>query len=256
MNSDFSLVVHDHITLLVFTPWWEQGLIHGMTTRELQCRGTAFDESVKRLCAALPATDLALAQQCHGTGVLDLRSADTRTAIKSQFGDMLRRSEADAVVAPRHNERPNSMVAYGVMSADCVPIVVRGDDGYALIHAGWRGLANGIIGNALAAVRTPKEAVVFACAGGDSYEVGSEVLSAIGDSAVYRQAPGDTSRYLLDTAATAIAQLRRGCAGIEAHAAGVCTISDQRFHSFRRDGEGAGRCITFVLPPRSGPLAS
>lgn len=249
MNPDFSFVVHNQMTLLVFTPWWEQGLVHGMTTRELECKGSTFEGSVKRLCVAIPATELALAQQCHGAEVLDLRRADSRIAMKAQYGDMLRRSSADVVVAPTTHELSEPMVAYGVMSADCVPIVIRGDDGFVLIHAGWRGLANGVIRNALASLRAPKEAVVFASAGGERYEVGPEVLAAIGDSAVYRQVKGGTPRYFLDTSATATAQLRSSSGKIKAYTAGVCTISDQRFHSFRRDGEGAGRCITFVLPP-------
>jgi len=260
MNSDFSFVTVDEVNLLVFTPWWQRGVIHGMTTREFDFRGDALEQSVQKLCGAIGASDLALARQCHGADLLDLRNAHSRVAMKSQYGDLIRRSEADAIAAPinqRHlsEKDAQTVTAYGVMSADCVPIIVRSADAYLLIHAGWRGLANGVISAALNHTTVALEAIVFACAGGTRYEVGAEVIEAIGDSAVYQELAGGGGRYLLDTSATAIRQLRRSCPSIQAHSAQVCTISDHRFHSFRRDGEAAGRCVTFVLPQAEGSAA-
>jgi copper oxidase (laccase) domain-containing protein len=249
MNPDFSFVNCNEITLLVFTPWWQRGLIHGMTTSEFEFKGAELDHSVQKLCRAIGATDLALAHQSHGADLLDLRSIHSRVAMKAQYGDLVRRSEADALVAPASEDYSTTPTAYGVMSADCVPIIVRSTDSYLLIHAGWRGLANGVIGAALNHAPGGLEAVVFACAGATRYEVGPEVIEAIGDSAVYHELASGGSRYLLDTSATAIKQLRRSCPTIQAHSAQVCTISDHRFHSFRRAGEAAGRCVTFVLPP-------
>jgi copper oxidase (laccase) domain-containing protein len=91
---------------------------------------------------------------------------------------------------------------------------------------------------------------VFACAGGQRYEVGVEVLSAIGAQSVFVPATHRADCFLLDTAATAVRQLRDECPDLQVFAADICTISDTRFHSFRRDGEAAGRAITFVVPAR------
>jgi copper oxidase (laccase) domain-containing protein len=124
--------------------------------------------------------------------------------------------------------------------------VVRAKSCWATIHAGWRGLACGIISAALAHVEDPLEAAIFASAGGEAYEVGREVIDAIGSSAVYRETPD--GRYLLDTAATAANQVQAGVPHLPVEISGVCTISDSRFHSFRRQAESCGRSVTFVVP--------
>ena len=78
------------------------------------------------------------------------------------------------------------------------------------------------------------------------YEVGPEVVEAIGRSASSRATTN--GKFLLDTAETAAAQIRPFVSTEAIEQAGVCTIGDSRFHSHRRDGERAGRSITFVAP--------
>jgi copper oxidase (laccase) domain-containing protein len=165
----------------------------------------------------------------------------------SAQSSLLRFGEYDAVIAPLVQNVPGERVAYAIATADCVPVVLRGSRGWALVHAGWRGLANGIITKVADALDEVVEAVIFACAGGDVYEVGPEVTQAIGGTASYR--PGRNGKALLDTAATAEAQLRAGRCLEGVEKSGICTITDARFHSHRRDGERAGRSITFVAPP-------
>jgi copper oxidase (laccase) domain-containing protein len=248
MNQDFTFVVHNGIELLVYIPWWEQGLVHGMTTRDLAFRRTELRESAASLCEAVGVSELALAQQCHGAGVLDLRKATSVSSIKHQHEDLLCRTEADVVLAPQTAHAHQNSLAYGVMTADCVPIIVRGHDGYALIHAGWRGLACGVVAAGLNALGVPIEAIVLAAAGGDRYEVGLEVIEAIGETAVYTVSSNSGGKYLLDTAQTAVRQLTKLAPSLRCHSASICTIEDLRFHSFRRDKERAGRCITFIVP--------
>jgi copper oxidase (laccase) domain-containing protein len=226
-----------------------------MTTRALAFQRANLSESAATLCPAVGASELALAKQVHGAGVLDLREATFASLIRDEHGDLLCRREADAVLAPVTASAPyGSLLSYGVMTADCVPIILRGRDGYALIHAGWRGLACGVVAGAFKALGSVSEAVVFAAAGGERYEVGSEVIEAIGETAVYRGASNSGGKYLLDTAQTAARQLARLAPGLACHTASLCTIEDQRFHSFRRDGEGAGRCVTFVVPGAKLPI--
>ena len=168
--------------------------------------------------------------------------------ITERHGDLIKFHRGDAMLAPTRQGTLKRSLVFGVMSADCVPIIVRAEHGWGLIHAGWRGLANGIIESVVGALGEPLEAVIGPSAGPKAYEVGLEVVEAIGASAVFDKRPGHSHKALLDTAATAIRQLHNANSSISAHNASICTISDPRFHSFRRDGASAGRGITFVLP--------
>jgi len=95
----------------------------------------------------------------------------------------------------------------------------------------------------------PKEALVFACAGAHTYEVGDDVIESLkGRNAVYSEVAGSPGKYLLDTGATAARQLARAVPSLEISISEVCTIRDTTFHSYRRDGAKAGRNVTFIVP--------
>lgn len=151
-----------------------------------------------------------------------------------------------------------------VVTADCVPVLLGVPDGSAVaaIHAGWRGLAAGVIQagvEALArATGTPPEgqsAGIGPHAGACCYEVDEPVLKAFAErhSDTLRQA-AKTSRpghAMLDLATLADAALR--AAGLEADAIGraafACTCCDpRRFPSYRREGPDAGRLVHFAVP--------
>lgn len=128
-----------------------------------------------------------------------------------------------------------------VRVADCVPILVAGRREVAAIHAGWRGLAAGVIRAALARVDAPLVAAVGPRICVEHYEVGDEVVAGIAAEGVPPAVfvrPG--KRPHVDLGAAAAWQLR---------AAGVkrvdllphCTWEDPRFWSFRRQRGRAGR---------------
>jgi len=125
----------------------------------------------------------------------------------------------------------------------------------AMAHAGWRGLAAGVLEQALEALRElgatgPVEAVIGPCAGVCCYEVGEEVHAAFGvgspSANVGRLAVGarHTGDYRTGSNIDlrAIARDRLLAAGVArvAHA-DACTICDERFFSHRRQGKAAGR---------------
>lgn len=249
MSSDFVFVVHNDLELLVYLPWWNQGVLHGMTTRQIALSGETFNRDLAVLQEATGASYLALLKQCHGTDVVDLRSDEYRRELFLRDGDLIRRESGDAIVCPLEIGSDSDRGVFGVLTADCVPIIVRGDEGYVLIHAGWRGLARGVIGAALRYVGTPQEALIFAAAGKRCYEVGVDVIEALGSFGVYVQSQQNIGKYLLDTAATAARQLASHCPDMDVHSAGICTIEDYRFHSHRRDGERSGRCFSFIVVP-------
>ncbi len=140
--------------------------------------------------------------------------------------------EADALLCTEPD------AAVGVHVADCLPIVVAGPGALAMIHAGWRGLAGGVIEAAVARLREltdPTEAAIGPGAGVCCYEAGPEVHAAF---ARYKASRGP----LLDLRAVAAAKLT--AVGV-AHPANVdvCTICAPagELFSHRRDGSQAGR---------------
>ena len=125
-----------------------------------------------------------------------------------------------------------------VLSADCLPVALGAPSGVAMVHAGWRGLAAGVLEEGVRTLRElvgPQEvvAVIGPGAGVCCYEVGPEVHAALG-------ARTGGARRRIDL--RAIARERLLAAGVaEVRDAGPCTICDERFFSHRREGARAGR---------------
>jgi len=136
--------------------------------------------------------------------------------------------ESDGQVTARRD------VAVMVQVADCLPVAVAGEGAVAMLHAGWRGLAAGIVEAGVAALRAagadgPLAAAIGPGAHGCCYEVGDEVRDALGERT-----------RTIDLAT--VAARRLAAAGVERiEDAGVCTICDERYFSFRREGDAAGR---------------
>jgi polyphenol oxidase len=127
-----------------------------------------------------------------------------------------------------------------VLSADCLPIALASprQGRLALIHAGWRGLAAGIVAQAAATFEDPADvrAGIGPAVGGHHYEVGEEVAAAVaravGDG---RSVERRSGRVGVDLPGAATTALR--AAGVRRIAnAGLCTVCEEaRFFSHRRD---------------------
>lgn len=128
-------------------------------------------------------------------------------------------------------------VAAMVLVADCVPVVLAARGAVAALHAGWRGLAAGVLEEGVRALRDvggegPVVAVVGPCAGACCYEVGEEVHAAF--------ATGLSAGQHIDL--RSIARERLVAAGAaEVRDTGGCTICGERWFSYRREGPRAGR---------------
>lgn len=164
--------------------------------------------------------------------------------------------EADAAVT----STPGVVLA--ILTADCLPVVLAARDGseVAVAHAGWRGLAAGVLEATVAAMRTPARDTVAwlgPCAGPSAYEIGEEVFEAFvgrdprAASAFVATRPG---HWRIDL--PAIASLRLADAGVAAvHGGGWCTISAaDRFFSHRRD-QRSGRMATLAWIEAAAPRA-
>ncbi len=130
--------------------------------------------------------------------------------------------------------------------ADCAAVLMlRGGPRARLgvFHAGWRGLAAGVLREGVRRMRegaaeAPVLAAISPCARAPSYEVGAEVAALAPPAAVHR----DGARRSVDVGAWCVAELR--AAGLPAEAitdCGVDTLSDARCFSHRAHGAGAGR---------------
>jgi YfiH family protein len=124
-----------------------------------------------------------------------------------------------------------------VLTADCLPVALAGPGAVAMVHAGWRGLAEGVLESGVAALRELGSdgeivAVIGPGAGVCCYEVGPEVHAIFGGA--HRDGPRIDLR--------AIARQRLREAGVaEVRDVRACTLCDGRFFSHRREGERAGR---------------
>ena len=155
--------------------------------------------------------------------------------------------QADAAVS----HIPGTVLA--ILTADCLPVLFCAEDGSEIgaAHAGWRGLAAGVLEATLTQLETPAHrlfAWLGPCIGAGSYEVGEEVRDAfvasdIGTAACFAATrPG---HWLADLAA--LARRRLQAAGVQrVHGGGFDTLADARFYSYRRDGARSGRLASLI----------
>lgn len=177
--------------------------------------------------------------------------SDRAVAASSAFPGL--RGEGDGLFTSDPN------LALCIATADCVPVLLASDCGrLAAIHAGWRGLANGVILSTLAAMGGPREdpraeprgdfrAWIGPAIGPCCYEVDAEVAEAVvAASGPEVAAPGPAGKPHLDLRLAARLQLAR--AGIEeVETVGECTRCEtEKLHSYRREGKGGGRNLAFV----------
>lgn len=194
-------------------------------------RAVAHNRAV--LQRLLPAEPVWL-RQVHGARVVDA-APDSRG------------EQADGSIA-----RAQGQVC-AVLTADCLPVLLADVRGtvVGIAHAGWRGLAAGVIENTVNAMGIAPAGVVAylgPAIGPGAYEVREEVLQTFvtGDA---RAGQGFTpiggGKFLADLYLLAKQRLEKlGCASI--HGGGYCTFSDAgRFYSYRRDGP-TGRMASLV----------
>jgi len=203
----------------------------------------------ERLGALLPAEPFWL-KQVHGAVVVDADSG----------GDSLPAADASTAIG--------TDVVCAVLVADCLPVLLADAQGRAVAaaHAGWRGLAAGVLQETVARLRQRIEAhhgdtqpQILAWLGPgigpQRFEVGAEVLAAMQvrlplAAAAFQPAPG--AKYRADLYALATQALAQ-CGVSNVSGGGLCTASDpRRFFSYRRDGI-TGRHAALIWRSRHAP---
>ena len=174
--------------------------------------------------------------QVHGTTVAEL-------------GPLPSDDEPRADAAVSH--LPGSVLA--ILTADCLPVLLCSADGreIAAAHAGWRGLANGVLEETLTQLRAPREQLLAwlgPCIGAVSYEVGDEVPAA------FLARHGEASRHFEATRPghwqcdlVGLARMILSASGVQSiYGGGFDTFTDTRFYSYRRDGAASGRFASLI----------
>ncbi|HEV7914033.1 MAG TPA: peptidoglycan editing factor PgeF [Albitalea sp.] len=203
------------------------------------------DEAVRRnqalLARIIGATPVYL-NQLHGARVARLTAADTRS------GAVVHDADAAVTTEPR--------VACTAQVADCLPVLFAAPGGVAAAHAGWRGLAAGVLEATVGALcdaagcePNQVHAWLGACIGPRRFEVGPDVLQALGvapDSAdPQRFRPHAPGKWLANL--PQLARDRLHACGLRNVGGGEwCTVEDaSRFFSFRRE-RSTGRMVAAV----------
>jgi YfiH family protein len=193
----------------------------------------AVAENRRRLRLRLPAAPRWL-EQVHGKLAVDAAAAQPGC-------------RADASVAGARE------VVCAVLTADCLPVLLCDEAGSAVAaaHAGWRGLAGGVVESAVAAMRRPPESLLAwlgPAIGPQAFEVGDEVREAFlagAPAAAAAFAPRAGGKWLADL--YRLATLRLNALGVSrVFGGGFCTYREaERFYSFRREGR-TGRMASLI----------
>lgn len=227
-----------------------------MTTRAGGCSGAPWysmnvGDAVGDAAAAVAHNRERLAQAIGATPVF-LRQRHGARVVRLGCGD--------AALTPPHEADASLSIECGiactVQVADCLPVLFAAPDGRAVAaaHAGWRGLAGGVVEATVAALCevarcVPRQLHVWLgpCIGPRRFEVGADVVAAFDGGArfVPAAAAAGVSKWHADLAGLARDRLSRR--GVERIAGGGwCTVEDgARFYSYRRDGV-TGRMVAAI----------
>jgi polyphenol oxidase len=196
-------------------------------------------ENRRRLAQFLPSPPVWLAQ-VHAAQVVHVDRDNVAELLASP-------PTADAAVTRAHG------IVLGVRTADCLPVLFadRGGTVIGAAHAGWRGLAGGVLETTLQAMHAPAREIVAwlgPAIGPRMFEVGADVFDAFcatDTGAASCFAPHRNGKWLADL--YGLARLRLSRAGVMAvTGGGHCTMTErERFFSWRRD-KGPGRMATLV----------
>ncbi|WLH00421.1 peptidoglycan editing factor PgeF [Pseudomonas beijingensis] len=191
---------------------------------------TAVAENRRRVTDPFAITPAWL-QQVHGIAVVEADPAQVATA------------DASWTATPG--------IACTAMTADCLPVLFcnRAGTRVAAAHAGWRGLANGVLEATLDSLAVPAEEILAwlgPAIGPQAFEVGPEVREAfiaqLPEAVKAFAASPNPGKFLADI--YQLARLRLAARGVTAvYGGGLCTVTDPRFFSYRRN-------------PRTGRFAS
>lgn len=202
---------------------------------DLQDSGPGFADALARAAGECGVVLVRL-HQVHGDEVLVV--ADDVPAPDQEA------PEGDGLVTTRPG------LGLMVRVADCVPVLLADADAgvVAAVHSGRPGMALDVAGRAVDRMRAHGASAITAWVGphvcGACYEVPEQMRAEVAAEVPESWSTTTWGTPALDIGAGVRAQLER--TGVEVHEVGGCTLEDERFHSFRRDGAAAGRMAGII----------
>ncbi|HEY2816930.1 MAG TPA: peptidoglycan editing factor PgeF [Casimicrobiaceae bacterium] len=201
----------------------------------------AVAENRRRVQSFLPSAPIWL-RQMHGDAVASIASSTLDAA-------RMHPPVADAAVTRE------PCIVLGVMVADCLPVLLADGAGRVIgvAHAGWRGLAGGVVENVVTAMDVPPGEIIAwlgPAIGQRAFEVGEDVVAAFDDAGASPYfAAAKPGKWHADLYGIARAKLNR--AGVRnIHGGGFCTFHDAaRFFSYRRDRNTGRMAALLWLEP-------
>lgn len=200
---------------------------------------SAVAENRRRLMADTRCERIQWLNQVHGTACIQSTAENWQSV-----------PDADAAWTTERG------LGLAILTADCVPLVLwdRRGSVLAVAHGGWRGLVSGVIEQLLGQLPVAPEdllAWLGPAIGPKVYEVGPEVADAVNDRIRAGEGlapvlhPGvSQDRWQLDLFELS-SRLLGGCGVTSVYSQRLCTASDRRFYSYRRDGQ-TGRMVTLA----------
>jgi copper oxidase (laccase) domain-containing protein len=241
-------------TALSHSLWFDKGPKHGFIGTSGFFRGEHQHNDLESLRIALGASNITFLTQQHTNIVLSVNTEEPSlpTVLKAKVGDGWHLTY--------ENNKASSLRVFVLFTADCLPLLIKIDNNILLLHAGWRGLANGLITEKVAAVLSAEltkpstkphlraELIIGPAASVQEYQVGQEVIDEIGSTAVFQER---ANSLYLDLAGTAAVQFQEVCKQYERNSvvykSEICTISNSLWHSHRRSGSNRGTNVTFFV---------
>ncbi|MBC7539077.1 MAG: polyphenol oxidase family protein [Bacteriovorax sp.] len=158
-----------------------------------------------------PGFDLIRVKQTHSAIVLNEKNCNEL--------------EADGMIGA-------SSTPMAILTADCLPILLLGEKEHAFVHAGWRGLHNEILKNELIKKIDPFYAFIGPHISVLHYEVQPDFKENFDQSEAFIEREG---KLFFNLSVVAQAQLKASYPGISIEESGLCTYSNENFHSYRRN---------------------
>ncbi|HXH76113.1 MAG TPA: polyphenol oxidase family protein [Bacteriovoracaceae bacterium] len=159
-----------------------------------------------------PEMDIVQVKQIHG---IDIVSRETLPC------------EADGLIVSWEDlDRP-----LAIKTADCMPIFVEGEKGVVVLHAGWKGLAHGILKRPELSLILPMRAVIGPCIHKCCFEVSPDFQ----ENFPHSQFKHTGDKLYFDLPLEAKKQLNESFPDLEIEVAPMCTCCNLSFHSYRRN---------------------
>lgn len=178
---------------------------------------TPFTETLNRgrfeTWTQKPTMETLHVKQVHGTDIVSKETLPT---------------DADGLVVSWHElDRP-----IAIKTADCMPIVVEGETGVVFLHAGWRGLKDGILKRPELKLIHPQRALIGPCIHSCCFEVSDDFEENFKGSPFFSRNGG---KLHFDLTLEARRQLREIFPTLLIDISPVCTCCNEKFHSYRRN---------------------